>query len=82
MLFACAAAALDDNGADIPFARFFEAGSVGFITDDDRNFGARYLAAPHSVDESDHIRSAAGNEDGDIHLMMATETTEITERFF
>ena len=44
-------------------AGLLQTGSIGLITDHDGNLRIRYFAAYNSVDQSGHIRPAAGDKD-------------------
>src|SRR5687768_10165754 len=65
-------------GFDITRARFLKSRSDRFVADNNCNLGVRYLTAFDCVNKRDHVRSPAGNENTDLHLIRTSCDPETT----
>ena len=65
VLGAFAAVGVDGERGETAFARSGEAGRVGFVRDDDGDFGIRDAAGGDAVRDGEEVRAATGEQDAE-----------------
>src|SRR5438045_1844867 len=67
VLFARSSASFDYDRLNTTLTSFLKTGCSRFVADHNGDFGIGYLTALHRIDESDHVRASAGDENANLH---------------
>src|SRR2546423_14213692 len=80
MFFARAPFALDERRLDATVARAHAPRRGRLVADDERNLRAGHMSVAHGVNEREHVRPAARNEDADFHRIFGSGVRVSTSR--